>query len=49
MVDFVGTVLRQKGMKPRPQVQRKPRETTNLKKRCAERWMNYGMVSIQML
>lgn len=44
-VDVVGTVLHQKVMMLRPQVQRKPREITNLKKPSEERWMNCGMVS----
>lgn len=44
-VDVVGTVLHQKVMMLRPQVQRKPREITNLKKPSEERLMNCGMVS----
>lgn len=44
-VDVVGTVLHQKVMMLQPQVQRKPREITNLKKLSEERWMNCGMVS----
>lgn len=44
-VDVVGTALHQKGMMLQPQVQRKPREITNLRKPSGERWMNCGMVS----
>lgn len=44
-VDVIGTVLHRKVMMLQPQVQRKPREITNLKKLSGERWMNCGMVS----
>lgn len=44
-VDVIGTVLHRKVMMLQPQVQRKPREITNLKKPSGERWMNCGMVS----